>query len=71
VEAKKPFLLVTLAILLAGLILLGLSDTSISIADTGIPDNEAASNEPDNSSATATITITMYSVASQWASKLT
>jgi len=40
VDVKKPFLLATLAILLAGLVLFGLSDTSTSIADTGVSDNE-------------------------------
>ena len=62
---KKPFLLVILAIILAGLVLLGLSDTSISIADTGVPNNETTSSisKTDNSSASATITITMYAVA--------
>ncbi len=34
--------LVTLAILLAGLILFGLIDVNISIADTNIPDDEVA-----------------------------
>jgi len=56
---KKPFLLATLAIILAGLVLFGLSDTSISTADTCVPDNEIAGNEANNSSATATTTITM------------
>jgi hypothetical protein len=61
---KWPFLLASLAIILAGLVLFGLSDTVISIADTAsIPDNEVTSSEADNSSATATITITMYAMA--------
>lgn len=48
-----------------GLILLRLSDTAISIADTGIPDNDVTSSmsKASNSSASATITITMYAVA--------
>lgn len=58
-EVKKPFLLATLAITLAGLVLFGLGDTAISITDTGIPDNEVTGSEGNNSSATATITITM------------
>lgn len=43
----------------------GLSDTSISTADTGVPNNEATSSisKASNSSASATITITMYAVA--------
>jgi hypothetical protein len=67
VEVKKPFLLATLAILLAGLVLLGLSDTSISIADTSTPDNEITSSisKASNSSASATIIITMYTVSDE------
>lgn len=54
--------IVGLAIFLVGLFLLGLSDTRISIADTGIPDNEltASQTEASNSSATAPIIVTMY-----------
>ena len=64
---KKPFLRATLAIILAGLVLLGLTDTSISIADTGVPNREATSSvsKASNSSASATITITMYAVADE------
>jgi len=51
---------VTLAILLIGVVLLGLSDTGISVADTSIPDKEVTSSVSRNSSASATITITMY-----------
>ena len=53
------------AILLIGLVLLGISDTRISIAQTAIPDNEVTSSvsKASNSSASATITITMYTVA--------
>ena len=41
--------------------LLGLSDTHISIADTSIPDNEVTSSvsKASNSSASATIMMTM------------
>jgi hypothetical protein len=62
---KRLVTLVTLAILLIGFVLVGLSDTRISIADTSIPDNEVASSvsKVGNSSASATITITMYTVA--------
>ena len=48
-----------------GLLLLGISDTSASIADTNVPDNEIPSNvreADDSDSATATITITMYTL---------
>ena len=58
-EVKRPFFLVILAILLAELVLFGLSDTAISIADTSVPNSEATSGVNDSSSATATITITM------------
>lgn len=56
---KRLVTVVTLAIILVGLLLLGLNDTKTSIADTGIPTNEVASSEANNASATATITITM------------
>jgi len=61
---KKPFLVAAFAIILAGLVLFGLSDNSISIADTGVPNGEATSSvsKASNSSAGATITITMYTV---------
>jgi hypothetical protein len=52
--------LVVLAILLAGLVLFRLSDASISIADTGVPNSEVTSSisKASNSSADATITTT-------------
>jgi len=56
VEAKKP--LVILTILVSGPILFGLSDSVISVADTGNPNNEVTGN----SSASAAITITMTGV---------
>jgi len=61
VEVKKLVTVVTLAILVVGLVLLGLSDTAISIADTSTLDNEVISSisKANNSSASATITITM------------
>lgn len=54
-------------ILLLGLVLLGLSDIDISVAGMSIPDNEVASivSKASNSSASATITITMYAVADE------
>ena len=63
---KKSFLII-LAILFAGLILFCLSDTSISVADTGIPDSEATTSQikASNSSASTIITITMYAVADE------
>ncbi len=58
---------VAIAVLLVGLVLLGLSDTRISIAHTSVPDNEVASSvsKAGDSSASATITITMYTVANK------
>jgi hypothetical protein len=63
VEAKKP--LVILAIPVAGLVLFGLSDSVIFIADTSNSNNEATSNETSNSSASATIMITMTGVLNE------
>lgn len=61
---KRPFFLVILVILLIGLVLLGSSDTAISVDDTGIPDNQITTSQTgaSNSSASATITITMTGV---------
>lgn len=36
---RRSFFIIILAIILAGIILFGLSDTSFSIVDTSIPDN--------------------------------
>lgn len=61
---KRLVIVVTLAILIVGLVLSGLSDTPIAIADTSVPDDEVISSisKTSNSSASATITITMYTV---------
>ena len=61
---KRLVTIVTIAVLLVGLVLLGLSDTRITIADTSVPNNEVTSgvSKASNSSASATITITMYAV---------
>ena len=61
---KRPFFVIILAILLIGLALLGLSGTDISVADAGVPDNEVTSrvSKASNSSASATIKITMYAL---------
>ncbi len=59
---RKLAVLATLVVLLAGLLLSGISDGSPSIADTSVPNNEVASNVNQNdnpNSTTATITITM------------
>jgi len=52
---------VTIAILLIGLVLLGISDTRISVADTSIPDDEVTTSL-SSSWASATTMITMYAV---------
>ena len=59
---KRLTHLVLLAAVLIALVLLGVADTTVSIADTNTPDNEVASSvcqADDSHPATATITITM------------
>lgn len=63
VEVKRPVVLLTLLAILASLLLSGISDGSASVTDTSIPDDEVtASTGGNNSSASATITITMTTV---------
>lgn len=68
---KRPVVLVTLAVVLLGVFLLGISDTSASVANTGIPDANTsnvlteAERSGSNSSATATITITMTTASNE------
>ena len=64
---KRVVASVAIAVLLIGLVLLGISDTRIAIADTVFPDSEITTSqtEASNSSASATITITMYAVADE------
>jgi len=64
---KRLFFLVILAIIFIGLLLLDLSDTTISIDDTANPKNELTSaiGKTGNSLASATITITMYAVTDE------
>lgn len=66
-EVNRAFFLIILAIILVGAVLFGMSDTAISIADTNVPDDEVASSvsKASNSSASATITITMYAVTDE------
>jgi hypothetical protein len=67
VEVKRLVTVITLAILVAGLVLLDLSDTDISVADTTIPDSEVTGSEADNpDSATATIMITMLTLSDEY-----
>lgn len=50
--------LVALVVILAGLVLSGISDNKISTADTSIPNNEIASSVNQTNSATLAITMT-------------
>ena len=61
------FALVMLVMILARLPASAVPDTSVSLADTNIPHNEITTNqtEASNSSASATITITMYAMADE------
>lgn len=64
---KKLVIVVTPAILLTGLVLSGLNDAKIAVADASTLDNEATSSvsRVGNSSTGATITITTYAVADE------
>ena len=65
---KRLVVLVGLVVILAGLLLPGVSDTSASATDTTIPDNEvttSVSEAANSDSASATITITMYTLANE------
>jgi hypothetical protein len=66
VEVKKLFLVI-LAILLAGLVLIGLIDTVISIPNASVSANGVTSSisKASNSSASATITITMTGIPNE------
>lgn len=61
---KRLLVFGALTLTLIGLFPSSISHTRASIADTSIPDNEVTSSvtEGDNSSASATITITMWTV---------
>ena len=62
---KKLISLIALVVILAGLPVVVVSDTSPT--DSNIPDNEITTSqtEASNSSASAKITITMYAVADE------
>ena len=69
-EVKRPIpltALVALVIILAQLPASTVSDTGVSLIDSNIPDDETATDqtEASDSSASATITITMYAVADE------
>jgi len=59
---RRRIFLIVLAIVIIGLLLSGLNDTAISLADTSVYDIETYFRQPEtsNSSASGTITITMY-----------
>jgi hypothetical protein len=59
---KKLIPLIILILILAGLTVVVASDTSALLADSNIPDNKLTTSqtEASNSTASATITITMY-----------
>ena len=61
---KSLLFLVALVVILLGLPLSAISDSSAPLADSNIPDNEITTRqtEASNSSASATITITMTGV---------
>ena len=63
VKVKKLILMIALVFIIAGLPSLVVSDTSPT--DSNIPDNELTTSrtKESNSSASATITITMHAVA--------
>ena len=64
---RRLFVLATFVILLLVSVLFGLSDTDITVADNGSPNNEvtATIGRASNSSAGASITITMTTVADE------
>jgi hypothetical protein len=59
---KRLVTIIVLVILVIGLVLVGLDDEDASVADTGIPHDEMATNQTQtsNPSATANTTITMH-----------
>lgn len=61
---KRLVIIATLAVLLVASILIGLNDRDVSVADTSVPNNDVASSvsKASNSSASATITITMTGI---------
>jgi len=67
VKLKRLILLIALLVMLAGLSTSAASDTSASLGDSNIPDNEITTSqtEASNSSASATIMITMYAMPNE------
>jgi hydrogenase/urease accessory protein HupE len=65
VEVKRLATVVTLAILLVGLILSGLTDLNISVADTSVPDNKITTGHAEASdSSTTAMTVIAWTTPS-------
>ena len=64
---NRRAVIITIAILLTGSVLLGLSDTDYSVADTTIPHNEITSSvsKASNSSESAIIKTKMYTLPNE------
>ena len=64
---KRLIILIALIMILAGLSASAASDIGAPLTDSNIPDNEVTTSqtEASNSSASARITITMYTVAGE------
>ena len=62
---KRPIPLIALVLILAGSFASAVSDTGASLTDSSIPDDKITTSQTaaSNSTASATITITMYAVA--------
>jgi hypothetical protein len=72
VEVKRPGILATFVTLLAHLPVLELTDSTTSIGDTTISDDQVASSvgEANNSSTSAKITIRMCNMLEEWLSQV-
>lgn len=68
-DMKILIILISMAMMLAGLPSFGLGDTNNSVADTSTPEKGLTSSQCEtgtyNSSASTTITITMYTIADE------
>ena len=64
---KRLILLIILVVIIASLPVLVVPDTGATLSDSSIPDNEVTTSqtEASNSSASATITITMYTLPNE------
>ena len=62
---KRVVTVIVLAIFVVGVVLLGLTDTDISVADTSVPNDEVVSSVSKARNSSAGATITMYAVADE------